>query len=161
MRVFRPAVICLLMKGQGAIGEAAPDTSDRLSAVVVSGDAGARAVMADALRGLGVSVHEADGFAGGRELIAETAPHVLITDLRLGAYNGLHLVLRLRATAPRLKAIVLVETPDPVLEREALRLDAELLVKDHGGAWVSLALAAVAPYALQGRSPAGGPAGGA
>jgi DNA-binding response OmpR family regulator len=49
----------------------------------------------------------------------ELAPSVLIAEVRLGDYNGLHLALR--AKAGGIPALVLGDT-DPVLEREAERL---------------------------------------
>ena len=49
----------------------------------------------------------------------ELAPSVLIAEVRLGDYNGLHLALR--AKADGIPALVLGDT-DPVLEREAERL---------------------------------------
>jgi CheY-like chemotaxis protein len=49
----------------------------------------------------------------------ELAPSVLISEVRLGDYNGLHLALR--AKAGNIPALV-VGSPDPVLEREAERL---------------------------------------
>ena len=49
----------------------------------------------------------------------ELAPSVLISEVRLGDYNGLHLALR--AKAGDIPSIV-VGNPDPVLEREAERL---------------------------------------
>ena len=49
----------------------------------------------------------------------EITPSVLIAEVRLGDYNGLHLALR--AKAGNIPALVL-GNPDPVLEREAERL---------------------------------------
>jgi CheY-like chemotaxis protein len=49
----------------------------------------------------------------------ELAPSVLISEIRLGDYNGLHLALR--AKGGNIPSLV-VGNPDPVLEREAARL---------------------------------------
>ena len=54
---------------------------------------------------------------------------MLVTELRLGTHNGLHLVIRSRATCPDLVAIIHTAFPDAVLEAEARRLDAEFLVR--------------------------------
>ena len=57
----------------------------------------------------------------------ELVPSVLIAEVRLGEYNGLHLALR--AQAQDIPAIVLGE-PDPVLQREAQQLGAVYLTPD-------------------------------
>ena len=57
----------------------------------------------------------------------ERGPSLLISEVRLGTYNGLHLALR--AQAHDIPAIVLGE-PDPVLERDARQLGAVYLRHD-------------------------------
>lgn len=53
----------------------------------------------------------------------------IVSDIRLGAYNGLHVLLRAREEfAPRV-AIVIDAIDDPVLRAEAEALDAIYLVK--------------------------------
>jgi CheY-like chemotaxis protein len=56
-------------------------------------------------------------------------PDLLMADLRLGAYNGLHLVHRLRLMHADIPAILKDDASDPVLEREALNAQALYLVK--------------------------------
>jgi hypothetical protein len=51
-------------------------------------------------------------------------PDLLITELKLGEHNGLHLALRARAKS--VPAVVIGE-PDPVLERDAFQLGAMFL----------------------------------
>jgi len=51
-------------------------------------------------------------------------PDLLITELKLGEYNGLHLALRARANS--LPAMVIGD-PDPVLERDAFEFGATFL----------------------------------
>lgn len=59
-------------------------------------------------------------------LLAEHRPDLLMTDVRLGAYNGLQLI----AMAPRaIPAIVVTGFSDPVIEADAARLGAEYRVK--------------------------------
>lgn len=50
-----------------------------------------------------------------------THPHLVISQLRLGAYNGLHVAIRARGES--IPAVV-IGTPDAVLEREARQLGA-------------------------------------
>ena len=61
-------------------------------------------------------------------LIAEH-PDLLITDLRLGPYNGLHLVLWGRTEHPEMATLVTSRIADPVLEAEARRQRAQFLLR--------------------------------
>jgi DNA-binding response OmpR family regulator len=58
-------------------------------------------------------------FGIGMQLLQSERPHLLITVVRLGQFNGLHLVVLGRASDPRLAAIVIDDRKDSVLEREA------------------------------------------
>ena len=125
--------------------------SIHVSALVVAPDDSDRAALVEALRHLGVAVHVAADFGAARDLLAAILPDVLITELRLGAYNGLHLVLRCKAVRPQMRAIVLTRAADPVLEREAEQLDAELVVKEGAVDWISRILATLGPVVGNGR----------
>ena len=69
-----------------------------------------------ALTGRGHFVTALSSFQAAKERILLASPDLLIAALRLGAYNGIHLVLRASAAMP---AILLDDVYDPVLEREA------------------------------------------
>jgi len=56
-------------------------------------------------------------------------PDLLITDVRLGVYNGLQLLMRGRMVNPRLQAIVITGYADQIVRREAVYLQAEHLEK--------------------------------
>ena len=73
------------------------------------------------VKALGHQVVLATTFAGGRAQL-EAAPDLLVTELKLGEYNGLHLALR--AQAAGIPAIV-VGPADDVLERDAEALGAQ------------------------------------
>jgi hypothetical protein len=60
-------------------------------------------------------------FAGARERLLTNPPDRLITNLRLHAYNGLHLVHLLKAPT---RAIVYMDPEDPILLSEAQRAGA-------------------------------------
>lgn len=60
-------------------------------------------------------------FGGARERLLANPPDRLVTNLRLHAYNGLHLVHLLR---PPTRAIVYMDPPDPILLSEAQRAGA-------------------------------------
>ena len=58
-------------------------------------------------------------FGIAMQLLHSERPQLLITVVRLGQFNGLHLVVLGRANDPRLAAIVIDDRKDSVLEREA------------------------------------------
>jgi two-component system response regulator HydG len=96
--------------------------------LVVSTDAG----LAPTLRLLVRAGYEASGattFEDAARLLATNSPDLLIADERLGAYNGLHLVLRGRAERPDMRAIVTTSFKDPFVEAEATRMNARCFVK--------------------------------
>jgi hypothetical protein len=65
-------------------------------------------------------------FAAAKQHLDEK-PCFLISEVRLGEYNGLHLALR--AQGPGIP-VVLIGEPDPVLQREAAQLGAVYLSRD-------------------------------
>ena len=81
------------------------------------------------LREAGYRVAAAGAFDEAKQLLAREMPDLLITDLRLGPYNGLHLILRSRADHPAMAAIVMSRFSDPVLEGEAHRQHADFLLR--------------------------------
>jgi DNA-binding response OmpR family regulator len=65
-------------------------------------------------------------FSAGRESL-DAHPDVLVSEIRLGAFNGLHLALR--AQSQGIPAIVFGDT-DPVLQREADKIGATYLTPE-------------------------------
>jgi CheY-like chemotaxis protein len=80
------------------------------------------------LEGAGYRVASAGSFEDAKHLLASETPDLLLTDLRLGSYNGLHLILRSRTDHPDMAALVTSRVPDPVLEAEAQRQSAGFLL---------------------------------
>src|SRR5260221_1968863 len=74
----------------------------------------------------GYDVASASSFVKGRRAITEQAPDLLITDLRLGEYNGLQLVAAVPLGVP---SIVVTGYPDSVLAAEAQKLGAHYVTK--------------------------------
>jgi DNA-binding NtrC family response regulator len=81
------------------------------------------------LQSAGYRVASASAFDQAKEILANDSPDLLITGLRLGPYNGLHLVLRSQADHPGMAAIVTSRVRDAVLEAEALRHKAAYLLR--------------------------------
>ena len=82
-----------------------------------------------ALSLVGFQTRVADSFEEARDLIVVQPPAVLVADIRLGAYNGLHLVLRGKRARPTLAAIITTDWPDSVLMAEAEAMGATFLLK--------------------------------
>jgi len=82
--------------------------------------------LAEMLTDAGYDVVTAGTFQEARRILRESPPDLLISDVRLGSFNGIQLVI----SAPnRLPAIVITGHADAVLEAEARRSGADYLVK--------------------------------
>jgi DNA-binding NtrC family response regulator len=68
-------------------------------------------------------------FADARRILHDNRFDVLITDVRLGAFNGLQLAVLARDQYPDIQLIVFSGFDDPVLRQEAEQLGAVYLVK--------------------------------
>jgi CheY-like chemotaxis protein len=71
----------------------------------------------------------AASFQDARALLASITPEIVITDVKLEAYNGLHLAALCAVWRPETPFIVTDESVDPVLEADAKRLKAVFVVK--------------------------------
>lgn len=80
---------------------------------------------------LGAAGYHVTGVSSYEQALDELAhmPDLLITDVRLGVYNGLQLVMRGRMINPDLQAIVVTGYADQVVFREAVHLHAEHVEK--------------------------------
>ena len=81
------------------------------------------------LRTLGYDVRSACGFQAAAQALTEYAPQFLVSDLRLGAFNALHLAIRHRHDHPAMQTIVLDCVHDAGIENEAKRQGAVYLVE--------------------------------
>lgn len=99
------------------------------SILVVESDLSELASTVSLLESAGYCVAAAAEFDEAKQLLATRPPDLLITGVRLGSYNGLHLVLRSRAEHPEMHAIVTSRYRDAVLEAEAQRQHADFLVR--------------------------------
>src|SRR6266852_339331 len=97
--------------------------------LVVSSDEVARDGTLHILSDAGFDAKGASTFQAASHAMALEAPDLLIADERLGAFNGLHLVLRGRAASPSMRAIVTSDAVDTVLESDARKLNALCLAK--------------------------------
>jgi len=70
----------------------------------------------------------AGGYGEAKERLTLAPPDLLITSVKLGAYNGLQLVIR-ASTNPKVPSIVVGDRSDAVLQNEAKRLGAVFLAE--------------------------------
>ena len=80
------------------------------------------------LKTQGYEVTSACGYKAAVAALNDHAPDLLVSDLRLGAFNALHLAIRHRLDHPGMETIVLDCAHDTDLEREAKRQGALYLV---------------------------------
>lgn len=90
------------------------------------------AVLNTLTRIVSLAGHDAIGvrtFADAKRAITETPPGALVTDIRLGAFNGLQLAHQFRLAQPTSIVIVLSAWDDVTLRTEAQRVGARYLLK--------------------------------
>jgi DNA-binding response OmpR family regulator len=97
-------------------------------ALVVEPDLSDLRLVLSAFDRLGFDIDVAHTFKEARAVLEQAPPTLLVTALKLQDYNGLHLVLRARATWPRLAALITSHVEDTVLQQEASRLRATFVV---------------------------------
>jgi DNA-binding NtrC family response regulator len=95
--------------------------------LIVDDDDGTRRFLSTVLTRAGYDVVAGEGVESGMSVLNEEAPlDLLITDIRLGEFNGLQLLAMNRRAVP---AIVVTGFPDPVLEAQARQFGATFLLK--------------------------------
>jgi DNA-binding response OmpR family regulator len=94
--------------------------------LIVEDDPATRSGLAALLERRGYQTLTASSFDEAMHHLQTTGADLLITDVRLGAFNGLQLVVMHLPATP---AIVVTAFDDPVLEAEAHRAGAGYLVK--------------------------------
>jgi len=85
--------------------------------------------IATLLEKCGLEPTVAESFVRAKSRMTRRPPALLITELRLGEFNGLHLVLHGKALRPTMTALVLSDTPDAVLQAEAECMGATFAVQ--------------------------------
>lgn len=99
------------------------------SILIADGNVAALAEVTDWLMKAGYHVMSTTSFDEASRLLEKRQPDLIVADVRLGAFNGLHLVVRSRSGNPDRPAIVTNAFTDPVLEAEAWRLNAIYMLK--------------------------------
>lgn len=99
------------------------------SILVVDADPLTLSMTVECLRGAGHRAATAATFEEAKQLLVTNSPDILITDIRLGAFNGLHLVLRRQFYQPESASIVTSAHVDRMLESEARAMNVPYLLK--------------------------------
>ena len=103
--------------------------SDLKRILVVDDDRQVLRYLTESLQEAGFDTVSCERFLDAKGLLAASRPDLLLTDLRLGAYNGLQLAIYAHDHHPGLPVIVLTGYEDPTLRDEALKSGAQFLVK--------------------------------
>jgi len=94
--------------------------------LLVDDDTATRAGLLELLTGAGYETRAVATFEEGMRALRADTPDLLIADVRLGAFNGLQLLV----SSPRsIPAIVITGFADPVLESDARQHGAEYVLK--------------------------------
>jgi DNA-binding NtrC family response regulator len=99
------------------------------TALVVEPECHERIFMASTLMSLGLRVTATDNFKRAQSLVVAQPPTVLVAEIRLGAYNGLHLALLGRSMRPHMAQLLMSRFHDEVLQRDTDALGATFLRK--------------------------------
>ncbi len=90
-----------------------------MPALVVEPEPADRTFLVSMLTAAGLAVIGADDFESARMSLVRRPPSVLITEIRLGYHNGLHLAHLGRWLRPEMIQVVTSNFCDPVLTRDA------------------------------------------
>jgi len=99
------------------------------SALVVDPIEHDRVVSVFALTAAGFRVSATGSYHEAKELLQTHPPLVLVTEVRLGAFNGLQLALRAESMEPRITVVVTSGIEDALLQSEAERTGATFALK--------------------------------
>lgn len=97
--------------------------------LVVSNDGVDLAATLRVLNAAGYRASGASTFDEANRLLIDGSPDLVIADERLGAFNGLHVIVRARAEHPHVSAIVTTPVNSCGLEADARRLNVEYMIK--------------------------------
>lgn len=97
--------------------------------LVIDDDENALGGIVELLRDAGHHVTGAGTYDAAKRLLALGSYDLLITDVRLRAFNGLHLVMQSRADYPEMAVIIVTGYDEPLIELEAGRYNAAFVRK--------------------------------
>lgn len=116
-----------------------PPARSPLTALVVDPTDDAVGTVA-ALSYAGFTVTLTDNFEMAKRLLARLSPLVLVTELRLGAYNGIHLALRCSMVPSRVTVVVTARLSDAIQQRDVEAIGATFIQKPFTAADLNAAI---------------------
>ena len=116
------------------LNEPMSDTPQRPKILIVDDDPSLLEALERSFQEAGEDVVAHSSFEQARKALQTTHFDALITDVRLGAFNGLQLAVIGRDTYPNIRLIVFSGFDDPVLRTEAEHVGATYIVKPVTGA---------------------------
>ena len=122
------------------------------SLLLVDDDLSLLAALSRFLADSGFDVVPCSNFEDAKREIASLRPDIVVTDVRLGAFNGLQLALLARDVREDVRVVVFSGFDDPVLKEEARRIGATYLVKPVSGHALVQALRLNGSGTISGRS---------
>ena len=97
--------------------------------LVLEDDENALAGIVELLSESGYDVTPVSSYDDAKKLLALSSYDLLITDVRLRSYNGIHLVAKLRKESPETAVIIMTGYDEPLIELEASRYKAIFVKK--------------------------------
>jgi len=97
--------------------------------LVIDDDEHALEGMAELIRAAGHDVTASATYDAAKQLLYAVPFDLLVTDVRLRSFNGLHLVMQSRTDHPDMGVIIITGYDDPLIDLEAHRYHAELVRK--------------------------------
>ena len=97
--------------------------------LVLDDDEHALSGIVELLRDAGHNVTGAATYDAAKRLLAVSPFDLLVTDVRLRSFNGLHLVMQTRTDHPEIGVIIITGYDDPMIDMEAQRYHAQLVRK--------------------------------
>jgi DNA-binding response OmpR family regulator len=97
--------------------------------LVLDDDEHALSGIVELLRDAGHHVTGASTYDAGKRLLAVSPFDLLVSDVRLRSFNGLHLVMQTRTDHPEIAVIIITGYDDPMIDMEAHRYHAQLVRK--------------------------------
>ena len=106
--------------------------------LVVSADGDGLTATLNVLGSAGYCATGASSFEDARAKLADRSPDLIIADERLGAFNGLHVIMTARAAHAGVSAIVTTPVKNRGLEADARSLNVLCMVKPRNAAgWLA------------------------
>ncbi|HEX2454582.1 MAG TPA: response regulator [Vicinamibacterales bacterium] len=81
------------------------------------------------LRDGGYNVTPVSTYESAKQLVSSESYDLLVTDVHLRGFNGLHLVMQCRRACPEMAVMIMTGYEEPLIELEASRYNAEFMRK--------------------------------